>query len=150
MTTLRASCREFGATETISMFLGRNNRCELLATLYKFILYEKIELLADRINDQANKGKPHCERGIDACAKPNPQKGAFRLRCIRNITINVENPSAQCAAQTQARLESKKNSGVHKSRRAPRCLPFRIIRHVGNHHPKQRHGWSPTDGPKNT
>src|SRR5262245_43474878 len=94
----------------MSIFLGRNDCCELLATLYKFILNEKIELLADRINDQANKGKPHCERRIDACAKPNPQKRAFSLRHIRNITINVENPSAQCTAQTQARLERKKNS----------------------------------------
>src|SRR5262249_40335970 len=103
----------------ISMFLGRNDRCELPATLYKFILDEKIELFANRINDQANKGKPHRERGIDAGAKPNPHKRAFRLRRIRDITINVENPGAQCAAQTQARLERKKNSGVHKSGRAP-------------------------------
>src|SRR5215831_12371255 len=115
-----------------SMSLSRG---KLLPPLSQFVLNAKIQLLPDRINDQADQAEPHGQRRIDTGPQTDSQKGAFRLRYIRNITVEVEHPRAQRASQTQTGLECEKNSSVHKSGGTARGLPFRIISHVGNHDP---------------
>src|SRR5262249_23975143 len=78
---------------------GRFSRI-LLAPFDQLVLDSHIEFLPDRINHQANNAQHKRQRWIDAPGQPDPEQRTLSLRDVRNTTVSVEYPGAQCATKT--------------------------------------------------